>query len=237
MTDNNPDGIQDAAVRDGTIGWAVSTHLVDYAAAVSAMEARVARIAAGGARELIWLLEHPPIYTAGTSAREQDLITPNRFPVHRTGRGGQYTYHGPGQRVVYVMLDLRRRGGDVRAFVEALEQWIIATLSAVGVKGVLRDGRIGVWVERPTRGNGAEDKIAALGIRVRRSISYHGLSINVAPALNHFDGIVPCGISAFGVTSLQDLGIAADMAVVDRALQTTFGNVFDETLAGEPSPL
>jgi lipoyl(octanoyl) transferase len=232
-----PKDILDATARDGTIGWAVSSHPVDYAAAVSAMEARVARIALGNSPELIWLLEHPPIYTAGTSAREADLITPNRFPVHRTGRGGQYTYHGPGQRVVYVMLDLRKRGGDVRAFIQALEQWIIATLSAVGVAGVVRDGRIGVWVERPTQGYGAEDKIAALGIRVRRSISYHGLSINVAPALDHFDGIVPCGISEFGVTSLKDLEITADMPAVDRALQATFGGVFDEFLISEQAPL
>ena len=244
MAGTNPKDIADASksipnatARGGTIGWAISRHPVDYAASVSAMEARVARIAAGDAPELIWLLEHPPIYTAGTSAREADLTSPNRFPVHRTGRGGQYTYHGPGQRVVYVMLDLRRRDGDVRAFVHALEQWIIATLSAIGVTGVLRDGRIGVWVERSKQGKDTEDKIAALGIRVRKSISYHGLSINVSPALDHFDGIVPCGISAFGVTSLKDLRIAADMSAVDRALQATFIDVFDELLLSELAPL
>lgn len=227
-------------------GWAVSQDLVDYAAAVAAMEARAAGIAAGTAAELIWLLEHPPIYTAGTSARTEDLLEPARFPVYQTGRGGQFTYHGPGQRVVYVMLDLKRQGCDVRAFVVALENWIIASLSALGVEGVVRDARIGVWVPRPELADGREDKIAAIGIRVRKWVSYHGFSINVAPALDHFDGIVPCGIgggvsgggSEYGVTSLDDLGQPASIAAVDRQLLNAFGQLFPgRRIANEEPPI
>ncbi len=191
------------------------------------MEARAAAIAAGTAPELVWLLEHPPLYTAGTSSRAADLVAPGRFPVHVAGRGGQYTYHGPGQRVAYVMLHVGRRTGDVRAFVGALERWIIAALADLGVAGAVREGRVGVWVQRPERGRTAdgapvEDKIAAIGIRVRRWVSFHGLSLNVAPDLEHFSGIVPCGIREHGVTSLADLGRPADMAVADRALRAAF---------------
>jgi lipoyl(octanoyl) transferase len=207
--------------------WRVSKGLVPYAESVAFMETRVAAIAEGQAPELIWLLEHPPLYTAGTSAREADLLKA-RFPVHKTGRGGQFTYHGPGQRVIYVMLDLNRRKPDLRAFVCALEEWIIATLSRLGVEGERREGRIGVWVARPERPRGAggeiaEDKIAAIGIRVRRWVTFHGIALNVAPDLTHFSGIVPCGISAahLGITSLRDLGLQASMGEVDRALRET----------------
>ncbi|MGI9421677.1 MAG: lipoyl(octanoyl) transferase LipB, partial [Hyphomicrobiaceae bacterium] len=195
---------------------------VDYEAAVAAMEARVAAIAAGQASELIWLLQHPPLYTAGTSADPADLLQPDRFPVYRTGRGGQYTYHGPGQRVVYVMLDVKRRTGDVRAFVRQLERWIITTLATFGVAGDVRADRVGVWVPRPELGAGREDKIAAIGIRVRRWVSYHGISLNVCPDLDHFDGIVPCGIASHGVTSLAELGVEASMSEVDTALKQSF---------------
>lgn len=228
------------SVRD--IGWAISQSPVDYLEAVRIMEARVAAISEDRARELIWLLEHPAIYTAGTSASDADLLQPDRFPVHRTGRGGEYTYHGPGQRVVYVMMDLKRRGGDVRAFVEALEQWLITSLQALGVTGVVRPGRVGVWVARPdlasNRGVAREDKIAALGIRVRKWISYHGLSLNVAPELDHFEGIVPCGLSGFGVTSLLDLGHCCDMGQVDDVLRATFATIFDDLLpVNEQAPV
>lgn len=204
------------------VDWAVSPELVDYAEAVAVMEARVADIAAGRAPELVWLLEHPPLYTAGTSTRWEDLIDPNRFPVYRAGRGGQLTYHGPGQRVVYAMLDVRRRTGDVRAFVRALESWVIDSLAAFGVQGETRADRVGVWVRRPERGDGIEDKIAAIGIRLRRWISFHGLSLNVSPDLTHFGGIVPCGVREHGVTSLADLGHAAVMRDVDDALADVF---------------
>ena len=210
----------------------VSKGLVPYAEAVALMEARVAAIAEGQAPELIWLLEHPPLYTAGTSAREADLLKA-QFPMHRTGRGGQFTYHGPGQRVVYVMLELNRRRPDLRVFVCALEEWVIATLSRLGVKGERRAGRIGVWVARPERPRGAggeiaEDKIAAIGIRVRRWVTFHGIALNVAPDLTHFSGIVPCGILAahLGITSLRDLGVDASMGEVDRALRETFAPIF-----------
>jgi len=220
------------------IGWAVSEGLVAYAPAVQAMEMRVARISAGDADEMIWLLEHPPLYTAGTSAKDSDLLDPCRFPVHQTGRGGQYTYHGPGQRVVYVMLDLKRRGGDVRAFVQHLERWVIASLAKLGVDGVVRRDRVGVWVPRPELAAGHEDKIAAIGIRVRRWVTFHGLSLNVDPALEHFAGIVPCGISGFGVTSLSDLGRPCQTALVDQALTTTFSEVFGSvSLVEEPPPI
>ena len=183
------------------------------------MEARVAAIAAGAAAEQVWLLEHPPIYTAGTSARDDDLVDAGRFPVFRTGRGGQYTYHGPGQRVAYVMLNLARRGGDVHAYVSGLERWLIGVLADLGVHAETRKGRVGVWV---ARGGGREDKIAAIGVRVRRGVTYHGVSLNVSPNLTHFDGIVPCGIREHGVTSLADLGVTAGMAEVDAAMRAQF---------------
>ena len=190
------------------------------------MDARVAAIIAGQAAELVWLLEHPPLYTAGTSARTQDLLAPARFPVHAAGRGGQYTYHGPGQRVAYVMLDVKRRGADVRAFVASLEGWLIETLAQFGVCGETRADRVGVWVRRPDRGAAAEDKIAAIGIRLRHWISLHGISLNVEPDLEHFSGIVPCGIAGYGVTSLADLGHIVRMEDVDMALAQTFAGRF-----------
>ena len=205
------------------IEWAQSSAPVDYEAAVRAMEERVALIAAGNAPELVWLLEHPPIYTAGTSAKPGDLVTPARFPVYATGRGGELTYHGPGQRVAYVMLDVRRRfRADVRAFVAALQDWIIDALDRVGIGGGTRPGRVGIWVERTGTGKGGEAKIAALGIRVRGGVSFHGISINVAPELEHFSGIVPCGIRDYGVTSLAELGSRATMKDVDKALKAAF---------------
>lgn len=211
------------------VEWAVSGGLVPYPPALAAMEARVKAIAAGEASELIWLLEHPALYTAGTSARRDELVAPDRFPVYQTGRGGRYTYHGPGQRVVYVMLDLRRRGGDVRAFVASLEQWVIESLDGLNVKGELREGRIGVWVARPDKGPDVEEKIAAVGLRITRGVSYHGLAINVAPDLSHFSGIVPCGISEHGVTSLADLGRAASLKTVDNVLRAVFERRFGVT--------
>jgi len=203
--------------------WRISDERVDYPAALAEMEARVAAIRHGTAPDLVWLLEHPPLYTAGTSARPQDLLQPDRFPVHAAGRGGQYTYHGPGQRVGYVMLDLKRRGADVRAYVHDLEEWLIRTLAAFGVNGLRRDGRVGIWVER---GGGREDKIAAIGVRVRHWVSFHGVALNVDPDLSHFTGIVPCGISQHGVTSLWDLGLTPTMAQVDSALVEAFSEVF-----------
>jgi lipoyl(octanoyl) transferase len=217
------------------VEWRVSGGLVPYADAVAFMEARVAAIAAGTEPELVWLLEHPPLYTAGTSARAEDLLEP-RFPVHKTGRGGQFTYHGPGQRIAYVMLDLNRRSPDLRAFVCALETWIIATLQTLGVTGERRSGRIGVWVTRPDKpggpgGESAEDKIAAIGIRVRHWVSFHGAALNVASDLSHFQAIVPCGISAahLGVTSLHDLGVKASMDAADAALRAAFEPLFGKT--------
>jgi lipoyl(octanoyl) transferase len=207
------------------IEWAVSGEPVAYEFAVGAMEDRVRRIADGAAHEMIWLLEHPPLYTAGTSAKRADLIDPDRFPVHWTGRGGELTYHGPGQRVVYVMLDLRARfGGDVRAFVGALEQWVIGALARLGVVGETREGRIGVWVRRERTAD--EAKIAAIGVRVRRGVSFHGLSLNVAPDLSHYQGIVPCGLADFPVTSLADLGVAATTKDVDISLKLAFEDAF-----------
>ena len=202
--------------------------LTDYADAVAEMEQRVDAIGAGTAPEFIWLVEHPALYTAGTSARAEDLLEPGRLPVHRSGRGGQYTYHGPGQRVVYVMLNLAERGRDVRCFVSTLEDWIVATLGEFGVIGERRDGRVGVWV--PASGDRPEAKIAAIGVRVRRWVTFHGLSINVAPDLGDYAGIVPCGASGYGVTSLADLGMAASMAEVDDALRRTFATVFGDAL-------
>lgn len=214
------------------VEWKITDGLTDYDDAVCVMEARVDAISAGDADELIWLVEHPPLYTAGTSAKRDDLLDPDRFPVYDSKRGGQYTYHGPGQRVVYVMLDLNKRGRDIRQFVKSLETWVIETLATFNVKGEIREGRVGVWVERPEKpapitGGVAEDKIAAIGIRLKKWVSYHGISINVDPHLDHFDGIVPCGISTFGVTSLVDLGLPVTMDDVDTALQTAFHTVFD----------
>ncbi|WP_340119955.1 lipoyl(octanoyl) transferase LipB [Pelagibius sp. 7325] len=212
------------------VEWRVEAGLTGYPAAVAAMEDRVAAIRAGTAPELVWLVEHPPLYTAGTSADPKDLLQPDRFPVHRTGRGGEFTYHGPGQRVVYVMLDLKRRGPDVRRFVTDLEEWIIRALAAFAVDGERRDGRVGIWVERrdPLHGS-REDKIAAIGVRVRRWVTYHGIAINVEPELEHFSGIVPCGISAHGVTSLVDLGLPVGLPDLDAALRAGFPGVFGPT--------
>lgn len=211
--------------------WRISAGPIPYPQALAEMEARAAAIAEGRAGELVWLLEHPPLYTAGTSARPEDLVSPHRFPVYQARRGGQYTYHGPGQRVVYALLDLNRRGRDVRRFVSAMEDWTIRTLAEFGVRGERRPGRVGVWVVRPDRppapdGSPAEAKIAAIGIRLRRWVSFHGLALNVAPDLEHFSGIVPCGISEHGVTSLVDLGLPVTMAEVDAALWRCFAPVF-----------
>jgi lipoyl(octanoyl) transferase len=201
--------------------WQVRPGFLPYPEAIAFMEKRVAAIAAGQERELVWLVEHPPIYTAGTSAKPEDLLEA-RFPVFKTGRGGQFTYHGPGQRVVYLMLDLKQRGGDIRAYVRSLEEWLIRALARFAVKGELRQGRVGIWVEH----GGQEDKIAALGVRVRHWVSFHGISLNVAPELSHFSGIVPCGIRGHGVTSLADLGVKATMSDADAALRAAFGEVF-----------
>lgn len=209
--------------------WRVSDAPVPYDEAVAAMEARAAAIALGEADELIWLLEHPPLYTAGTSAKAADLVEPERFPVHQTGRGGQYTYHGPGQRIAYVMLDLNRRRPDLRAYVASLEAWLIATLDAFNVRAERREDRVGVWVRRPEKGPHVEDKIAAIGIRVRRWVSLHGLSLNVEPDLSHFSGIVPCGVREHGVTSLADLGRIVSLPEVDMALRAAFEPIFGET--------
>jgi lipoyl(octanoyl) transferase len=219
------------AAPDGRpVEWRVSDALVPYERAVAEMDARVEAIARGAAGELAWLLEHPPLYTAGTSADPCDLIDA-RFPVHRTGRGGQFTYHGPGQRVVYVMLDLKRRKPDIRCYVASLEEWLIRTLRRFQVKGERREHRIGVWVRRPERGAGHEHKIAAIGVRVRRFVTLHGISLNVDPDLAHFAGIVPCGVSEprYGVTSLVDLGVPVSMPEVDMALRAEFETVFGRT--------
>ncbi|WP_109467857.1 lipoyl(octanoyl) transferase LipB [Albibacillus kandeliae] len=212
--------------------WITSDGLTPYDEALAFMEARASAIAAGEAEECIWLLEHPPLYTAGTSARREDLTDPDRFPVHEVRRGGQYTYHGPGQRVAYVMLDVGRRGRDVRRFVQQLETWVIAALAEFNLTGHIREGRVGVWIERDDRplrpdGGKAEDKIAAIGIRLRKWVSFHGISINVDPDLSHFGGIVPCGISDYGVTSLVDLGLPVTMEDLDVALMRSFDLVFD----------
>jgi lipoyl(octanoyl) transferase len=203
--------------------WLITEAPVAYQAALEFMEKRVGEIRAGLAPEAVWLLEHPPLYTAGTSADPADLLDPGRFPVFKAGRGGQYTYHGPGQRVAYVMVDLKKRGSDVRAYVHDLEEWIIRTLASLGVTGERRAGRIGIWVSRP---GGRDDKVAALGVRVRRWVTFHGIAINVAPDLSHFEGIVPCGIAEHGVTSLADLGMAVSMADVDAHLREAFSEVF-----------
>jgi len=217
------------------VEWRIEPRPVGYEAAVAFMEARVAAIRDGTAHEMVWLVEHPPLYTAGTSARREDLLEAERFPVFASGRGGEYTYHGPGQRVAYVMLDLKRRREDVRAFVAALEEWIIAALAAFNVRGERREDRVGVWVVRPDKppsddGSAAEDKIAAIGIRLRRWVSFHGIAINVEPDLSHFSGIVPCGVSRHGVTSLVDLGLPVTLADLDVALRQGFECVFGRTV-------
>lgn len=221
-------------MNDRPIGWAVSPRPVDYPAALQAMEARAAAIADGRADEIVWLLEHPALYTAGVTARDADLLDPSRFPVFRTDRGGQFTYHGPGQRVAYVMLDLKKRGRDVRAYVQDLEGWIISALDRFNVAGEVREGRVGVWVQRKTPDNTREDKIAAIGVRVKRWATFHGIALNVEPDLSHFEGIVPCGIRAHGVTSLVDLGLPVTMADADRALQDAFEEVFGPTRPAPP---
>ncbi|MEQ9246858.1 MAG: lipoyl(octanoyl) transferase LipB [Nitratireductor sp.] len=213
------------------VEWRIEPGLTDYEKAVAFMEERAGLIREGKAAEMVWLVEHPPLYTAGTSANSADLLEKGRFPVHKTGRGGEYTYHGPGQRVAYVMLDLKTRREDVRAFIAALEAWIIATLERFNIKGERREDRVGVWVARPDKpplpgGLPAEDKIAAIGIRLRRWVSFHGISINVEPDLAHFGGIVPCGISGYGVTSLVDLGLPVTMEDLDLALKAAFAEVF-----------
>jgi lipoyl(octanoyl) transferase len=216
-------------------GWAVSQGYVPYPEAVAAMERRVEAIAEGRAGELVWLLEHPPLYTAGVSAKADDLLAPDRFPVFRTDRGGQFTYHGPGQRVAYVMLDLRERSRDVRGFVKTLEGWIIGALDAFNVRGEIREGRVGVWVERRQPGAPArEDKIAAIGVKLRRWVSFHGIALNVEPDLGHFGGIVPCGISEHGVTSLVDLGLPVTLDDADAALKASFTRRFGPVEPAEP---
>lgn len=212
--------------------WKISEGLTPYEDALSFMEARVDAISKGEADECIWLLEHPPLYTSGTSAQREDLVDPDRFPVYEAKRGGQYTYHGPGQRIAYVMLDLNKRGKDVRQFVHKLETWVIDTLDSFNIKGEIREGRVGVWVTRPEKpltvtGAQAEDKIAAIGIRLRKWVSFHGISINVEPDLEHFSGIVPCGITEHGVTSLVDLGLPVTMDDLDVALKANFARTFD----------
>jgi lipoyl(octanoyl) transferase len=215
------------------VEWRNSDQPVDYPSAITSMEDRVAAIRSGEADELVWLLEHPPLYTAGTSAKPEDLLTTDRFPVFQTGRGGQYTYHGPGQRVAYVMLDLSRRGADIRQFICQLEEWLIRTLSHFGVDGGRRQGRVGIWVDR---GGGREEKIAAIGVRVRRWVTFHGISLNVDPDLSHFEGIVPCGIRQHGVTSLWALGHTPTMVEVDMALKTEFDAVFGADRPGIQPP-
>jgi lipoyl(octanoyl) transferase len=215
---------------DKSVEWAVSAAPIGYEEAVAAMQARAAAIAQGEAGELIWLLEHPALYTAGVTSKPADLLTPDRFPVFSSERGGQFTYHGPGQRVAYVMLDLRARGRDVKAFVTSLEVWVIAALAQLGVVGDIRPGRVGVWVARGEQ----EDKIAAIGVKLRRWVSFHGISLNVAPDLDHFAGIVPCGISDHGVTSLADLGRGASMPAADAALRRAFHAVFGATIDSPP---
>lgn len=221
----------------GRIDWATSPGLVEYEFAVAFMESRAAGIAEGRDRELVWLLEHPPLYTAGVSAKPGDLLAPDRFPVFRSGRGGQFTYHGPGQRVAYVMLDLRERGRDVTRFVADLERWIIGALDRFNVRGEVREGRVGVWVERKGPGWARDDKIAAIGVRLRKWVSFHGIAFNVEPDLEHFSGITPCGISGpqYGVTSLVDLGLPVTMNDADAALRASFHDVFGATVDA-PSP-
>ncbi len=223
------------------VDWIITDGLTDYRAAEAWMEARAAAVAEGEARECVWLVEHPPLYTAGTSAKREDLTDPARFPVYDTRRGGQYTYHGPGQRVAYTILNVGRRGRDVRRFVQDLEHWVIAALDTFNVTGEIREGRVGVWVARPDKpltatGAVAEDKIAAIGIRLRKWVSFHGISINVEPDLSHFSGIVPCGISEHGVTSLVDLGLPVTMDDVDIALRDSFARVFGDSPSTGQAP-
>ena len=218
------------------VQWIISPEPVPYPVALEAMRARAAAIAAGEAEEAIWLLEHPPLYTAGTSAVPEDLLS-NRFPVYDAGRGGQYTYHGPGQRVAYVMLDLTRRGRDIRCLVKGLESWVIDTLAAHNITGERREGRIGVWVQRPNKGALKEDKIAAIGVRVSKWVTFHGISLNVMPDLSHYDGIVPCGISDQGVTSFEDLGQLVSMPEVDSVLRSAFEKQFGPTIAAAEESL
>jgi len=216
------------------IEWRIDDRLVPYDAAETVMAARVEAIRAGTAPELVWLLEHPPLYTAGTSAKESDLVDPGLFPVHRTGRGGQFTYHGPGQRVGYVMLDLRRRGSDVRAYVHDLEEWLIRALARFNLKGERRQGRVGIWIDH---GSGREAKIAALGVRIRHWVTLHGVSLNVDPDLGHYRGIVPCGIAEHGVTSLAAEGIVVSMPEVDTALKISFAEIFGPDCAPNPNSI
>jgi lipoyl(octanoyl) transferase len=222
LKDLNAIGDDRGAPLGSAVAWAVSSGRVPYADAVRAMEHRAEAIARGAERELVWLLEHPPLYTAGTSARDADLLNPDRLPVFRTGRGGRFTYHGPGQRVIYVMLDVKRRSGDVRAFVSALEGWIIGALADLGIAATTRPGRVGIWVPRADAEGAYDDKIGAIGLRLRKWISLHGASLNVSPDLAHYGGIVPCGISGHGVTSLAALGSNVTMEVVDNALRRHF---------------
>lgn len=216
------------------VEWLISPGLTDYDAALTFMEQRAQKISEGSAAEMVWLLEHPSLYTAGTSSKSRDLISPDRFPVHKTGRGGQYTYHGPGQRIAYVMLDLKRRKPDVRQFVSGLEQWIITTLDQMNIQGARREDRVGVWVKRPEKaplpdGSMTEDKIAAIGIRLKKWVSLHGISLNVEPDLEHFSGIVPCGVETYGVTSLVDLGLPITMEEADIVLRASFEEIFGPT--------
>jgi lipoyl(octanoyl) transferase len=224
-----------AGPEGNAVEWRISDEFVPYPDAVAAMEARASAIAAGEAPELVWLLEHPPLYTSGTSGKPADLLEP-RFPLFATGRGGQVTYHGPGQRVAYVMLDLKRRRPDVRAYVASLEEWIIQTLAAFNVRGERREDRVGVWVSRPDKGAGFEDKIAAIGVRLKRWVSFHGIALNVEPELAHFSAIVPCGVvdPRYGVTSLVDLGHIVTMTDVDIALRQAFEPIFGSTKARLP---
>jgi lipoyl(octanoyl) transferase len=226
---------ESAPARAGKIGdtvqWTVAPGLTPYSDAVAAMEARVADISAGTAGEQVWLVEHPPLYTAGTSAKAEDLLAPDRFPVFAAGRGGEYTYHGPGQRVAYVMLDLNRRGRDLRKFVATLEDWVIDAAGALGVKAGRRKNCVGIWVDRPEKGTGKQDKIAAIGIRVRRWVTFHGIALNVDPVLEHFSGIVPCGITSQGVASFADLGRRVTMADADAALRRAFEAHFGKTIS------
>lgn len=234
-TEHGEPSVNGRAARAGSlwhgepVTWAIAPTPVDYLEAVAEMERLAAAIARGEERERVWLLEHPPLYTAGTSADPMDLVAPGRFPVFQTGRGGQFTYHGPGQRVAYVMLDLNRRRPDLRQFVANLEEWLITTLAAFNVRGERREDRVGVWVQRPEKGAGQEDKIAAIGIRVRRWVTFHGISLNVDPDLSHFSGIVPCGVRQHGVTSLVDLGLPLTMPEVDSVLRAAFEEVFGPT--------
>jgi lipoyl(octanoyl) transferase len=224
------------ALESQPVEWIVAGGLVPYAEAVETMEAHVAAISAGAAPERVWLVEHPPLYTAGTSAKPGDLLAADRFPVFATGRGGQYTYHGPGQRVAYVMLDLNRRRQNLRLYVATLEEWIIRTLAAFNIRGERRDDRIGIWVERPELGVDREDKIAAIGIRIRRWVTFHGMALNIDPNLEHFSGIVPCGVRGQGVTSLADLGNLVSLPEVDSVLRREFETLFGKTVSANSSP-